>query len=294
MFNVYGPTETTIWSTSAFVAEPVTTVPIGAPLANTRVHVLDERLRLLPVGVPGELCIAGDGVADGYLGLPELTGERFPADPFGPGRLYRTGDRVRRRSDGLVEFIGRLDDQIKLRGHRIEPGEIESRLLEHPGVARAAVVAREDDKGERRLVAYLECATVPAGLREHCAATLPSYMIPADVVALPALPMTANGKLDRAALPAPGARATAPGTTAPAVLTGVAAELHEIWREVLGVEVVGLDEDLFELGGHSLTITQIASRVRLRLGADLPLHVYYDEPTIAAIASAVERLTGER
>ncbi|MET8389932.1 amino acid adenylation domain-containing protein [Streptosporangium canum] len=300
LINVYGPTETTIWSMSAEIAEPVTTVPIGVPLANTRVHVLDERLGLLPLGVPGELCIAGDGVADGYRNRPELTAERFAADPFGPGRLYRTGDRVVRRADGQIEFIGRLDDQIKLRGHRIEPGEIESRLLEHPGIPRAAVVAREDDKGERRIVAYLECGQVPGDVREHCAQTLPSYMIPADFVALPRLPLTPNGKLDRSALPAPGPgesgtgpHGTAAGVAGPHTYTGVAAELHEIWCDVLGVEAVGPQEDLFELGGHSLTITQIASRVRLRLGADLPLHIYYDEPTISAVAAAVERLNGK-
>ncbi|MFF5112151.1 amino acid adenylation domain-containing protein [Streptosporangium sp. NPDC000509] len=296
LINVYGPTETTIWSMSAEITEPVTTVPIGEPLANTRVHVLDERLGLLPIGVPGELCIAGDGLADGYRNRPELTAERFADDPFGPGRLYRTGDRVLRRADGLIEFIGRLDDQIKLRGHRIEPGEIEARLLEHPQVRRAAVLARQDDKGERRLVAYLEAEAVPGDLREHCARTLPSYMIPSDFVCLSPLPLTANGKLDRSALPAPewaGEREARAGSAGPVTYTGVAAELHEIWCEVLGVAEVGPEEDLFELGGHSLTITQIASRVRLRLGADLPLHVYYNDSTIQAVAAAVERLCGE-
>ncbi|MEV4751877.1 amino acid adenylation domain-containing protein [Streptosporangium sp. NPDC049248] len=296
LINVYGPTETTIWSMSAEITEPVTAVPIGEPLANTRVHVLDERLGLLPIGVPGELCVAGDGIADGYRNRPELTAERFADDPFGPGRLYRTGDRVLRRADGLIEFIGRLDDQIKLRGHRIEPGEIEARLLEHPQIRRAAVLAREDDKGERRLVAYLEAEAVPGDLREHCARTLPPYMVPSDFVCLSPLPLTANGKLDRTALPAPdtgGEREAKTGSAVPVAYSGVAAELHEIWCEVLGAAEVGPEEDLFELGGHSLTITQIASRVRLRLGADLPLHVYYDDPTIQAVAAAVERLRGE-
>ncbi|WP_433360229.1 non-ribosomal peptide synthetase [Streptosporangium sp. CA-115845] len=296
LINVYGPTETTIWSMSAEITEPVTAVPIGEPLANTRVHVLDERLGLLPIGVPGELCVAGDGVADGYRNRPELTADRFADDPFGPGRLYRTGDRVLRRADGLIEFIGRLDDQIKLRGHRIEPGEIEARLLEHPRIRRAAVLAREDDKGERRLIAYLEAEAVPGDLREHCARTLPPYMVPSDFVCLSPLPLTANGKLDRTALPAPGTggeREAKAGSAVPVTYSGVAAELHEIWCEVLGAAGVGPEEDLFELGGHSLTITQIASRVRLRLGADLPLHVYYDDPTIQAVAAAVERLRGE-
>ncbi|MEV4381430.1 amino acid adenylation domain-containing protein [Streptosporangium sp. NPDC049644] len=293
LINVYGPTETTIWSMSAEITEPVTAVPIGEPLANTRVHVLDERLGLLPIGVPGELCVAGDGVADGYRNRPELTAERFADDPFGPGRLYRTGDRVLRRADGLIEFIGRLDDQIKLRGHRIEPGEIEARLLEHPRIRRAAVLAREDDKGERRLVAYLEAEAVPGDLREHCARTLPPYMVPSDFVCLSPLPLTANGKLDRAALPAPDLGGEREAKAGPVAYSGVAAELHEIWCEVLGAAEIGPEEDLFELGGHSLTITQIASRVRLRLGADLPLHVYYDDPTIQAVAAAVERLRGE-
>jgi amino acid adenylation domain-containing protein len=292
LFNVYGPTETTIWSTAAEITLPLEGVPIGAPLANTQVHVLDGRLGLLPAGVAGELYIGGCGVALGYRHRPELTAERFVPDPYGKGLLYRTGDKVRRRSDGQIEFIGRLDDQIKLRGHRIELGEIEAIMLEHRGVRHAAAVVRSDDRQEQRIVAYVVPMTGAEGLREHCARALPAYMIPAEFVALPALPLTANGKLDRAALPEPASR---PEPVAPrrAAYTGVAAEVHDIWREVLAVEAVGTDEDLFELGGHSLTITQIASRIRARLGADLPLHIYYDEPTINGIAAAIARVRGK-
>ncbi len=294
LINVYGPTETTIWSTSAEVTQAGAGVPIGTPLANTRVYVLDDRLRLRSVGVPGELCVAGDGVADGYRGRPELTAERFVADPFGKGLMYRTGDLARWREDGMLEFLGRLDDQVKLRGHRIEPGEIEARLAEHPSIAHGAVAVRGD-----RLVAYAVLAAgapgLPAGLREHCARTLPPYMVPAEFVELDALPLTPNGKVDRGALPEPPARdAPPPETGAPvAALTGAAAVVHDIWCDVLGVDRVGPHDDLFDLGGHSLTITQIAARVRSRLGADLPLHLYYDDPTIAGIAAAVERSRGE-
>ncbi|MBB2744185.1 UNVERIFIED_ORG: amino acid adenylation domain-containing protein [Microbispora rosea subsp. rosea] len=292
LVNVYGPTETTIWSTCADVTEVTGAVPIGTPLANTRVYVLDGRLGLLPIGVPGELCVAGDGVAFGYRDRPELTAERFPTDPYGGGRLYRTGDRARWRPDGRLEFIGRLDGQIKLRGHRIELGEIEARLLEHPDVRSAAVIAPEDDDGERRIVAYV-VPRVPSDIREHCARTLPPYMIPADFADLAELPLTPNGKLDRAALPSPSPRpARLPASAGPVAYSGTQALIHEIWCAVLGVTEVGPHDDLFELGGHSLTITQIAARVRTRLGADLPLHLYYDTPTIAGIAAAVDDLGG--
>jgi amino acid adenylation domain-containing protein len=283
LFNMYGPTETTIWSTCAEVTGPVT---IGRPLAGTTVHVLDGDLRPVPAGTPGELCLGGAGLARGYLGRPELTAERFVALPGGE-RVYRTGDLVRHTPDGDLEFLGRADGQVKLRGHRIELGEVEARLLAHPAVARAAAAVRDD-----RLVAWV----VPAGgdpvdaaaLRDHLARFLPPVMVPATVEALDALPLTPNGKLDRRALPDPaGPPAPAGGG---AELTGAAARVQEIVRGVLKRDGIGPDDDLFDLGVHSLTITQILVRVRSALKADLPLHVFYDSPTVAGIAAEVERV----
>ncbi|MCD0448690.1 amino acid adenylation domain-containing protein [Actinocorallia sp. API 0066] len=278
LLNMYGPTETTIWSTCAEVDGDVT---IGTPLANTTVHVLDDGLRPLPTGVPGELCIGGAGLAHGYLNRPELTAERFVTGPDG-ARIYRTGDLARFRADGALEFLGRRDGQVKLRGHRIETGEVEARLLEHPDVSRAAVTVRDE-----RLVGYVVTTgeVGVAELRAHCAATLPAIMVPARFVTLAALPLTPNGKLDRAALPEPAAP-----PAARAELIGTARAVQEIVAEVLRLPGVGPDEDLFELGVHSLLITQIAVRIRARIGPDLPLHVFYDTPTIAGLAACADRL----
>ncbi|WP_436499014.1 non-ribosomal peptide synthetase [Actinokineospora sp. HUAS TT18] len=289
LHNVYGPTETTIWSTSAELPDVVDAVTIGTPLANTRCYVVADDLAPLPVGVPGELVIGGEGVARGYPGRPGLTATRFVPDPFGPpgGRLYRTGDRVRRRADGAIEYIGRWDNQVKLRGHRIELGEIEAVLAALPGVTRAAVVVREDNPGDPRLVGYVVGGDVDT-LRQDLAAKLPAHMVPSALVALDRLPLTPNGKLDRAALPAP---VRAPVEAAPRESDPVTDTVAAIWCEVLNLDAVSLDDDLFDLGGHSLTITQIAVRIRGRLGVDVPLHVFYDESTVAAIADTVKRMS---
>jgi acyl carrier protein len=256
------------------------------------VYVVDDRLELAPEGLEGELCIAGDGLARGYLGRPGLTAERFPASPFGPpgSRLYRTGDRARWRADGTLEFLGRTDGQVKVRGHRVELGEVESALLEHAQVAQGAVVLRPDGAGEPRLVAYL----VPRGealdaadVREHLARTLPEPMLPGAFVTLERLPLTASGKLDRAALPEPPARPAA--AAEPAVYDGLARDVRDICCEVMKLDDIQPDESLFDLGGHSLTMTMIASRIRNRLRLELPLHVFYDEPTIAGIVQALSR-----
>jgi acyl-coenzyme A synthetase/AMP-(fatty) acid ligase/acyl carrier protein len=296
LWNVYGPTETTIWSTIWEVPETVDEVAIGRPIARTRVHVLDEAMGPAGDGMPGELYIGGEGVALGYHGRPALTAQRFVCDPYGPpgSRLYRTGDHVIRGRDGQLRFLGRADDQIKLRGHRIEPGEIECRLLEHPGVAQAAVAARDD-----RLVGYV-VGTVrsegpPEGLREHLAVTLPDHMIPSAFVRLDRLPLTPNGKLDRNALPDAPARSGGPASRVAgadkavrvASGEGPVEQVAAIWREVLRVDDVGVHEDLFDLGAHSLTITQIAARIRRRLGVSLPLHVFYDTSTIAGLAKLI-------
>ncbi|CAG6399285.1 amino acid adenylation domain-containing protein [Streptomyces cocklensis] len=304
MVNVYGPTETTVWSTAAEIPADPDRVTIGGPLANTTLQVLDARLRPVPAGVPGELCIGGAGLARGYRGRPELTAERFVTDPAGR-RLYRSGDLVRLGADGQFDFLGRADDQIKLRGHRIELGEIERTLLDAPGVAQAAVAVRDGE-----LAAYL-VATVGAdasgdvaAVRAYVADRLPRYMIPRDFRLLDELPRTFNGKLDRAALPAPGAAAEPGVVAAPgAAVEGggpaagedadLTAVVTGIWAEVLRVDDFAPGVTLFDLGGHSLTIMQIIARIRERLGVEVPFDAFFDTPTIDGVVSAVDELRQE-
>lgn len=283
LWNLYGPTETTVWSTAAELAEPLDEVTIGRPLANTTAYVLDAAGRPVPEGVVGELYLGGAGVARGYHGRPELTAERFTATPW--GRLYRTGDRVRYRSGGRLEYLGRADDQVKLRGYRIELGEIEARLAAYPSVVRAAVALDGDE-----LAAYLVgSALVAAELRAYLAAELPPYLIPASFRQVAALPLNTNGKLDRDALSTLDFVELV-STSEPYAYTGLARDVYEIWREVLGHGEIGPDDDLFDLGGHSLTVTKIAARLRQRLGVDLPLHVFFDTPTISGLVTAATEL----
>ncbi|MEV6868896.1 amino acid adenylation domain-containing protein, partial [Streptosporangium subroseum] len=297
LWNLYGPTETTIWSTRHEVTAGIAP-SLGRPIANTVVYVLDKHLEPVPVGVPGELFIGGAGVARGYGGRPDLTAERFVADPFGPdgSRLYRTGDRARWRAGGELEYLGRIDQQVKIRGFRIEPGEVEAALLAHPAVAAAVVVAGEDASG-RRLVGYLVPAEVTAGvpsageLRAFLRETLPDYLVPGVFVELASIPLTPNGKIDRAALPAPEAAWTkasgsfaAPGSPTEEALAGV-------WAEVLGRERVGVGDGFFELGGHSLLATRVISRVREVFGVEVPLAALFDHPTVAGLAAVVDAAT---
>ncbi|GAA1655098.1 non-ribosomal peptide synthetase [Catellatospora bangladeshensis] len=282
LVNLYGPTETTVWSTWADLTSggPVT---IGRPLANTTVHVLDAALRPVPPGVLGELCLGGSGVARGYLNRPELTAERFVDTAW--GRLYRTGDRVRQTAQGVLEFHGRVDDQVKLRGYRVEPGEVEAHLRAAGAVADAAVAL--SPSGEE-LVAYVVGAPDAAELRERLTAALPAHLVPSSFTLVAQLPRNANGKLDRAALAdLTGTPLTPPEQ--PRAYTGLALQVYEIWREVLGHGEIGPDDDLFDLGGHSLTVTKIAARMRRRLGVDLPLHVFFDTPTINGVVAAAGR-----
>ncbi|MGK5496592.1 amino acid adenylation domain-containing protein [Streptomyces sp. URMC 125] len=288
--HLYGPTETTLGATSYAVdaARPVPSpLPIGTPLDNMRAYVLDTALRPVPAGAVGELYLAGAGLARGYLNRPGPTAERFVADPFGPPgtRMYRTGDLARRRTDGTLEFLGRADDQVKIRGHRVEPGEVEAELGRCPGVGRVAVLARNG-----RLVAYV----VPDGesldtdtLRDAAGRRLPGYMTPSDFVLLDDLPLTANGKVDRRALPEPGRR-TASGR---APRTETEAALCALFAAVLGLDEVGIDADFFGLGGHSLLATRLVSRIRSRLGAEVGVRVLFEAPTVAALAA---RLDGAR
>ncbi|HXL90861.1 MAG TPA: amino acid adenylation domain-containing protein, partial [Streptosporangiaceae bacterium] len=291
--NDYGPTETTVYATRNYLRNPADlgqVLPIGRPMANVRCYVLDEFLRPVPPGVPGELYIAGAGLARGYLGRPDLTGARFVGCPFGrPGeRMYRSGDLVRWTPDGQLVFLDRSDTQVKLRGFRVEPGEIEGALARHPAVAQVAVVLREDAPGDKRLVAYL----VPAGaaevavLRSYLAGRLPDYMVPSAFVVLDALPLSANGKLDRRALPAPDYGASG-GYVAPG--SQIEQVLARIWAQVLGVDRVGVTDDFFQLGGHSLLAIRLISRVRADVGAEIPIRGLFTAPTVAGMTVLVER-----
>ncbi|HEX8697018.1 MAG TPA: amino acid adenylation domain-containing protein, partial [Longimicrobium sp.] len=286
VWNLYGPTETTV-NAAAGRVEPGR-AGIGRPVAGARAYVLDGRLHPVPVGVPGELFVAGRGVARGYLGRPGLTAERFLPDPLGgaPGeRMYRTGDRARWRADGRLEFLGRADFQVKVRGFRVEPGEVEARLLEHPEVREAVVAAREDAHGETRLVAYCVAsgAVDAEGLRAHLAARLPEYMVPAAYVRLEALPRTPGGKVHRAALPAPEGDAYAARAYQPPAGEAEQA-LAEVWADVLGVERVGRWDHFFELGGHSLLAVQVVSRLRQVLGVEAALGEVFERPVLADFA----------
>jgi amino acid adenylation domain-containing protein len=291
VWNMYGPTETTIWSAALEVESGEGSVPVGHPIANTKFFVLDQELQLAPMGVPGELYISGLGLARGYHNRPDLTAERFVQNPFEAGtRMYRTGDLVRRRQDGTLEFLGRLDNQIKLRGFRIELGEIESVLGSYSGVTQAVVSVREDVAGEKRLIGYVLAARDAAlgapALREHLLKKLPAYMAPAAYVTLDAFPLTPNGKVDRAALPAPDwskqqERMSYVEPRSPAEET-----MAGIWAEVLRLERVGISDNLFELGADSLHVFQITARANKAGIAVTPRQVLQLR-TIAAIFDQV-------
>lgn len=292
VWNMYGPTETTIWSTLHRVRPGEVSVPVGRPIDETPVYVLDEHQSLCPFGVAGELCIGGAGVANGYFRRPELTRERFLPDPFGPpgARLYRTGDLARLRPDGVFEHLGRLDHQIKIRGFRIEPAEIETVLRESPGVKEALVVTREERRDDVRLVAYYVPTAGPAPaseLRAVVARRLPEYMIPSAFVALQAMPVSPNGKIDRSRLPAPEAEHAAVSSQALRPRDQLEARLARIWSEVLAVPTPSVRESFFFLGGHSLLAVQLFARIERELGVELPLSTLFLAPTIDELARAI-------
>lgn len=292
LLNMYGPTETTIWSTAHTISKDQHSVPIGRPLANTQVYILDRHCQPVPVGVPGTLYIAGAGLARGYWRQPAHTAERFLPDPFSqqPGaRLYHTGDLARYRSDGTIEFLGRTDQQVKIRGARIEPGEIESVLNQHPAIEQSSVVPIEETPGHPELVAYIvlraQQTCSPEDLRRYVLDTLPQYMLPVAFVQLPSLPLTPNGKIDRQRLPhisadERGARYEAPRTP-------LEETFAQLWAEVLGRERVGITDHFFRLGGHSLLATQLISRINATVGRTIPLRTLFEAPTVA---SFIERL----
>ncbi|MET3982551.1 non-ribosomal peptide synthase/polyketide synthase [Streptomyces sp. PvR034] len=287
MVNAYGPTETTVISTMSAPLSDEPVVPIGRPIVGTRTYVLDAALRPVAPGVTGELYVAGAGLARGYLGRPGLTAERFLADPYGPAgsRMYRTGDLVRWTADGEIVYLGRADTQVKLRGFRIEMGEVESAVLAVDGVSRTTAVVREDRPGDRRLVAYYVGAVDPAAVRAQVAATLPEYMIPSALVALDEIPLMPNGKVDRAALPAPLWTTTAASGRRPADAREEL--LCQIFADVLGLTAVSPDDNFFDLGGHSLLATRLVSRIRSAFGRELGIRAVFESPTVAGLALRV-------
>jgi len=275
-------------------------VPIGRPIANTRVYVLDGWLQPVPVGVPGELYIGGDGLACGYLNQPELTSGKFIPNPFSnePGvRLYKSGDLVRYLPDGNVEFLGRIDNQVKIRGFRIELGEIEAVLGQHPFVKEAIVIAREAKSGDKRLLAYVvlseKSSIATSNMRNFLKEKLPDYMVPSAFVMMDALPLTPNGKVDRSALPEPDS--WQPGTedcyVAPS--TPIEEMLAGIWCDVLGLKKVGIHDNFFELGGHSLLATQVMSRLRKAFQVEIPLRSLFEMSTIAGLAIRIAQYQAE-
>jgi amino acid adenylation domain-containing protein len=311
LLNAYGPTETTITATSFTVPSQssedvlLKSIPIGRPLGNRKMYILDRYGSLVPVGVPGELHIGGAALARGYLNRPELTAEKFIPNPFSkqPGaRLYKTGDLACWLPDGNIQFLGRIDSQVKIRGFRIELGEVEAALSQHPAVREAVVVAREEVENpkspERRLVAYVvpkrELPLSITELRNFLKEKLPDYMVPSAFVFLDTLPLTPNGKVDRQALPAPEQTRPELEQTFVAPRTRVEEVLAGIWNELLGIERVGIYDNFFELGGHSLLATQVMSRIHKALQVEPPLRTLFEKPTVAGLATAILQDSDQR
>jgi aspartate racemase len=300
LINGYGPTENTTFTCCHRISRDQrieSTVPIGRPISNSEVFVLDPHLNPQPVGVPGELYAGGDGIALGYWNRPELTAERFLPHPFKSdpaSRVYRTGDRVRYRDDGTIEFLGRFDHQVKIRGHRVELGEIEAALAQHPSVSEAAVIVEQQGDGSKRLDAYVAAHVAVSGpeLRQDLASRLPEYMLPSTFTVLEDLPKTASGKVDRRALPALRTLSSDAHLGTPRNRTEE--ELARMWCEVLNVKAVGIHDNFFDLGGHSLLSTRIIARIRVHYGVELPLRALFDAPTIAALAARLKTGANDR
>ncbi|MEI2579463.1 amino acid adenylation domain-containing protein [Scytonema sp. PRP1] len=304
LLHVYGPTESTTfscWYLVEDVAEAATTLPIGRPISNTQIYILDSKLQPVPIGTSGELYIGGDGLARGYLNRPELTQEKFIPNPFedaGSKKLYKTGDLARFLSDGNIIFIGRVDNQVKIRGFRIELGEIEALLSQHPDVRQAVVIAREDIPGDKRLVAYIVLNQKPEGnvttLKRFLEEKLPNYMVPAVFVILDSLPLTPNGKVDRRNLPASDRSRPNLEETFVAPRNPIEEKLALIWAELLGLEQIGANDNFFHLGGHSLIATQMLSRVREVFTVELSFHQIFENPTIGSLAQLIQQGQGDQ
>jgi aspartate racemase len=304
LINGYGPTENTTFTTCYPMTDGSalgSSVPIGRPIANTRVYILDAQLQPVPIGVAGELYTGGDGLTRGYLNRPELTAEKFIPDPFNEdpaARLYKTGDLARYLPDGSIEFLGRIDDQVKIRGFRIELGEVESVLGRHPAVEEAVVIAREDVPGDKRLVAYVVAGHEPtptfSELRSFLKEKLPDYMIPTAFVFLDLLPLTPNGKVDRRVLPAPEPSRSELEAVYVAPQSEVERIIAEIWQQILRIEQVGLLDNFFDLGGHSLLLTQIHNKFQGLFKKEIPIADMFRYPTIKALADHLAREENNR
>jgi acetyltransferase-like isoleucine patch superfamily enzyme len=299
LWNLYGPTETTVYCTTGWnVPKGDAPLHVGIPMANTRAYVVDPRLELLPIGVPGELAIGGVCVARGYHARPDLTAERFIERSFDGGpaqRLYRSGDICRWKEDGTIEVLGRIDHQVKIRGFRVELGEIEGVIDQHPAVRGTVVMAREDTPGDKRLVAYMVLddlgraeESLVGEVRDRVREALPAYMMPAAFVVLDRFTRTANGKIDRKALPAPKETATRAAGEFRAPATPLETAIAEVWQEVIGVEQVGVDDDYFDLGGHSLLVQRIRNGLEERIGRGISTVELYRHPTVAKLAAYFE------
>jgi acyl-CoA synthetase (AMP-forming)/AMP-acid ligase II len=298
LHNGYGPTEATIGATfwSCDRRPGQWTVPIGRPIANTQIYLLDPQLRPVPVGVPGELYIGGSGLARGYLNNVDLTAAKFIPNPFSRilgERLFKTGDLARYRPDGNLEFLGRIDDQVKIRGVRIEPGEVQAAICQHKSVEAAVVLVREDPRGVKHLVAYLivpsEKPRDARELRQFLAQRVPEYMIPSVFVFMDSLPLTVSGKVDRERLQAPNWEQLGTQVDSVAPRSPIEEKLGELWGNVLGLGRVGIHDNFFEVGGHSLLATQFMSRLNASFAMDLPLRTLFEQPTIEELAPVVTR-----
>jgi amino acid adenylation domain-containing protein len=294
LWNLYGPTETAVYSAIHRISDSDGTVLVGRPLDNTQIYIVDSHYQPTPIGVPGEICIAGAGVARGYLNRADLTGERFAANPFRPGeRIYRTGDLGRFRADGVIECLGRIDNQVKVRGFRIELGEIESVLVQHPGIRQVVADVRAGKSGDKRLVAYIVTENgIPSisDLRSFLAAKLPDYMVPSAFVPLDALPLSPNGKLNRSALPDPGDAHPDVNREFVPPTTPVETTLAAIFSEILDVSRIGLHDDFFELGGHSLLATRVVSRIRDHFQIEVTPRLLFESPTVGELSNRISSL----
>jgi acyl-coenzyme A synthetase/AMP-(fatty) acid ligase/acyl carrier protein len=294
LWNLYGPTETTIWSSVSRITGHEDRITIGRPIANTQFFIMGENLQLMPEGIPGELYIGGDGLARGYWNRPELTAQRFVTATFDGGpsvRLYRTGDRAKYLRGGQVEYLGRLDDQVKIRGHRIEPAEVEFALKRHAKVRDAIVVARTDSSGETKLIGYIipegDSPTTSGELRNFLQKTLPAHFIPAAIIFVREFPLTPNGKLDRSALPQPVQDTEDHGEVYVPPRNTVERRIAAVWSEILQIERIGTFDNFFELGGHSLSAMRVVVRLSQEFGIEVSIRVLFEHPSVDALAGAI-------